>query len=188
MTIRKLYISLKDVEEFTKTLLPRLYNHSNFAGFVRQLKKYDFHKVDKAEDNDGYQVCHRRLDVILDLPTPFRIGVSGIRTSMPTNLKISKMSSPSPPFIKEVAMPKHRRGPFRRLIITPAIRLPRLFVRLSHPIPLRAHICKALILIPASTITVVFTDTKWAFAPGRLHERNCTPKSKALSKKLKIPR
>jgi len=188
MTIRKLYMSLKDVEKFTKTLLPRLYNHSNFAGFVRQLKKYDFHKVDKAEDNDGYQVCHRRLDVVLDLPTPFRIGVSGIRTFMPTNLKISKMSSASPPFIKEVAMPKHRRGPFRRLIITPAIRLPHLFVRLSHPIPLQAHICKALILIPVPTTTAVFTNTKWVLAPDRLHERNCTPKSKVLSKKLKIPR
>lgn len=184
LTIRKLYICSKDVEEFTKTLLPRLYNHSNFAGFVRQLDKYDFHKVYKAEDNDRYQVCPRRLDVVLDLPTLFRIGVSHIRTSTPTNQKISKMSSA---FINGVAMPEHRRGPFRRQIITPAIliRLPRLFVRLSHRIPLRAHICKALILVPAPTTVAVFADTNWA---DPLHERNCTPKSKVLSKKSRIPR
>ncbi|KAF8582339.1 hypothetical protein K439DRAFT_1618399 [Ramaria rubella] len=42
---------IKDMTEFTKSILPRMFKHSNFASFVRQLNKYDFHKVKNNEEN-----------------------------------------------------------------------------------------------------------------------------------------
>ena len=44
---------VKDMNEFTKSILPRMFKHSNFASFVRQLNKYDFHKLKNAEAEAG---------------------------------------------------------------------------------------------------------------------------------------
>ncbi|TDL21372.1 hypothetical protein BD410DRAFT_804297 [Rickenella mellea] len=72
---------VKDVTEFTKSILPKFFKHSNFASFVRQLNKYDFHKVKNTQDSDGgehtwtFKHPHFRADSI--------DGLENIRRKLP---------------------------------------------------------------------------------------------------------
>ena len=52
---------IKDPNEFARSVLPRHFKHSNIASFVRQLNKYDFHKVKNTEETTktyGQHVRH----------------------------------------------------------------------------------------------------------------------------------
>ncbi|PIL28202.1 transcription factor [Ganoderma sinense ZZ0214-1] len=85
---------VKDMNEFTKSILPRMFKHSNFASFVRQLNKYDFHKVKNTDDNQfgEHSWTFRHPDFHADR----RDALENIKRKVPAQRKSTGRSANSP--------------------------------------------------------------------------------------------
>ena len=54
-------VIISDSNGLTKKVLPKFYNHSNFASFVRQLNMYNFHKVRSNQKNGEEKYIHNEF-------------------------------------------------------------------------------------------------------------------------------
>ncbi|KAJ7482218.1 hypothetical protein B0H11DRAFT_1862915 [Mycena galericulata] len=80
---------VKDIDKFRTSILPRMFKHSNFASFVRQLNKYGFHKV--KIDNQEHAWTFRHPDFHADRPD----ALDNIRRKAPVQRKAPPITAGS---------------------------------------------------------------------------------------------
>ncbi|TRM61360.1 HSF-type DNA-binding-domain-containing protein [Schizophyllum amplum] len=87
---------VKDMNEFTKSILPRMFKHSNFASFVRQLNKYDFHKVKNTDDNTYGEHDKSWTFRHPDFHADRRDALENIKRKVPAQRKSTAPPAPQP--------------------------------------------------------------------------------------------
>ncbi|KAJ7448429.1 hypothetical protein B0H11DRAFT_2202390 [Mycena galericulata] len=83
---------VKDIDKFRTSILPRMFKHSNFASFVRQLNKYGFHKI--KIDNQEHAWTFRHPDFHADRPD----ALENIRRKTPAVQRKTPITSGSVEF------------------------------------------------------------------------------------------
>ncbi|KAJ3559804.1 hypothetical protein NM688_g113 [Phlebia brevispora] len=94
------FFIIKDVNTFTTDILPRTFKHSNFASFVRQLNKYDFHKMKSGDDNqfgENSWLFHHR-----DFHAGGLDALEHIKRKVPGSRKANRSISPRSPAVPAV--------------------------------------------------------------------------------------
>ncbi|CCF56997.1 hypothetical protein KAFR_0B06990 [Kazachstania africana CBS 2517] len=84
-----------DTGKFTTKILPNHFKHSNFASFVRQLNKYDFHKI-KTKPDDKEKLIYGELSWEFQHPC-FRIHDASQLDNIKRKLTSQKKMDDRPP-------------------------------------------------------------------------------------------
>ncbi|KAM6500043.1 HSF-type DNA-binding domain containing protein [Amanita muscaria] len=108
---------VKDMNEFTKSILPRMFKHSNFASFVRQLNKYDFHKVKNTDDNQFGE--HSWTFRHPDFHANRKDALENIKRKVPTSRKSHPSASSSSTTTRPLSPSPHYSSPHHHLHSSP---------------------------------------------------------------------
>ncbi|KAJ7459624.1 HSF-type DNA-binding-domain-containing protein [Mycena galericulata] len=83
---------VKDADEFRRSVLPRMFKHSNYASFVRQLNKYGFRKIKHIDDPENTWTFQHP-----DFHADHRYALDNIRRKVPVQRKSPSSESGTSP-------------------------------------------------------------------------------------------